>query len=411
MTGPPATAARQVADAPLGDLALARGLWLLLLAQFLTILPVSAVGIFLPAIAGDLGRGIALVGGLRSLGGVAALACGVLLAPLIDRVARAWTVAGGLALLAVAALLAARGSLLSLTLFYVLAGLAGAVGQPAILAAAVDGRDPHTGARAATLVSACGALAPLLAAPLLAAPAGWWGWRGDFAAMAAAALLLAGLATSRLDHRPPTGVARPGYRAAFRLVAAAPGAIALLLGSTLRATVMFAWLSYLAAFLVARFGASTALVAVTWSLGGTAVFLANLAVGRLVAASTPGDWRAPERLLPASLLAMLALSPLGLLAPTLPAAMAAAALTAGTHGAATAAIVSLLVGRYAPLRGAVLGLNAAGLNLGLFAGAALGGLALGAGGYPGLALALAALSATALVVVLRALRFARPPTA
>ena len=43
--------------------------------------------------------------------------------------------------------------------------------------------------------------------------------------------------------------------------------------------------------------------------------------------------------------------------------------------------------------------------------AALGGLALGVGGYPGLALTLAALSAMALVVVIRALRPARPPVA
>lgn len=58
----------------LGDLALARSIWLLLLAQCLGGLPVTAIGIFIPAIAADLGRSVALVGGLRSLGGVAALA-------------------------------------------------------------------------------------------------------------------------------------------------------------------------------------------------------------------------------------------------------------------------------------------------------------------------------------------------
>jgi len=108
---------------------------------------------------------------------------------------------------------------------------------------------------------------------------------------------------------------------------------------------------------------------------------------------------------------MVALVPLSLLAPTLPLAAVAAALAAGTQGAATAAIVSLLVGRYAPLRGAVLGLNAAGSNLGLFAGAALGGVALGAGGYPGLALSLAALAATALIAIAWALRPAPSPAA
>ena len=88
--------------------------------------------------------------------------------------------------------------------------------------------------------------------------------------------------------------------------------------------------------------------------------------------------------------------------------MVTAALAAGTHGAAVAATISLLVGRYAPLRGAILGLNAAGFNLGLFVGAALGGLVLGAGGYPGLALALVALAAGTLAATVWALRQTAP---
>ena len=290
MKGPPAAATHPVAAARLGDLALARGIWVLLLAQFLTTLPVSAAGIFLPAIAADLGRSVALVGGLRSLGGVAALACGVLVAPLIDRVARAWTIAGGLALLAVAALLAALGTLPSLALFYLLLGAAGAVFLPALQSAAADGLDGPTGARAAAMLSAVGGLSPMLAGLVLAATAGWLGWRGGYLAIAALILLVAALAGATLGRRPPAGVARVGYRAAFRLVAAAPGAVPLLLGSTLRFTVQFAWLSYLAACLADRFAASTALVAVVWGLAGTCYFLASLAVGRLLGASAAGGW-------------------------------------------------------------------------------------------------------------------------
>jgi len=290
MKGPPAAATHPVAAARLGDLALARGIWVLLLAQFLTTLPVSAAGIFLPAIAADLGRSVALVGGLRSLGGVAALAVGVLVAPLIDRIARAWTIAGGLALLAVAALLAAVGTLPSLALFYLLLGAVGAVVLPALQSAAADDLDRATGARAATLLSGMGGVAPMVAGLLLAATAGWLGWRGGYLAIAALTLLVAALAGATLGRRPPDGVARVGYRAAFRLVAAEPGAVPLLLGSTLRFTVQFAWLSYLAACLADRFAASTALVAVVWGLAGTCYFLASLAVGRLLGASAAGGW-------------------------------------------------------------------------------------------------------------------------
>lgn len=396
-TAEPQTAPR------LGDFALARGLWLLLLAQFLSFLPSSAASIFVPTIAADLGRSVALVGGLRSLGGVAALACGVLVAPLIDRVARARTIAGGLLLLAVAALLAAFGNLPSLALFYLLLGTAGAVYQPALQSAAADGHDSATGARAAAMLSAMGALAPMLGGPLLAATAGWVGWRGDYLASALLIALVAGVAGATLSRRPPIGVARVGYRDAFSLVIAAPGALPLLFGSTLRATVQFAWLSYLAAVLVERFATTTALVGVVWGLGGLAFFLANLAVGRLIGAAG-GGWRTPEGLLPASLLLVAILTPLGLVVPTLPLAMVTAALAAGAHGAAVAATISLLVGRYAPVRGAILGLNAAGFNLGLFVGAALGGLVLGAGGYPGLALALVALATATLAATVWALR-------
>jgi predicted MFS family arabinose efflux permease len=144
-------------------------------------------------------------------------------------------------------------------------------------------------------------------------------------------------------------------------------------------------------------------------MGGACFFVGNLVVGRLIAGAQPGGWRTPERLLPAALLGLIAVTPLGFLVPSLPLAMVVAALTAGTHGAVIAATINLLVGRYTPLRGAILGLNAAGLNLGTFAGAALGGVALGAGGYPGLALVLVTLATTTLVATAWALR--RPEAA
>src|SRR5256885_2317388 len=90
----------------IGDVALMRGVWLLVLTQILSTFPASATGIFLPAMAADVGSDLALVGGLRGLGGAAALICGVIAAPLIDRLARAWAISGGLALLALGAFLA-----------------------------------------------------------------------------------------------------------------------------------------------------------------------------------------------------------------------------------------------------------------------------------------------------------------
>jgi predicted MFS family arabinose efflux permease len=84
--------------------------------------------------------------------------------------------------------------------------------------------------------------------------------------------------------------------------------------------------------------------------------------------------------------------------------MLVAGLTAAAHGAVIAAVISLLVGRYTAIRGAVLGLNAAGSNLGLFVGAAIGGAALAWAGYPGLTLTLALLAAATSAVTAWALK-------
>jgi predicted MFS family arabinose efflux permease len=391
----------------IGDVALLRGIWLLVLVQILSTFPVSATGIFLPAMAADAGSDMALLGGLRGLGGAAALVCGVLAAPLIDRVARAWAISGGLALVAFGAFLATFGSIAALMVFFALAGASGAITEPAVQSAAADGRDAETGARAAAMISAFRALSPMLAAPLLAAPALLWGWRGDFLAMALCCLLVAVVAGATLARQPVAGVGRPGYLAAFRTVGAATGALPLVAGSTLRATLQFAWLTYLAAYLIERFGATTVDVAVTWTLGGTGFFVANLLVGRWIGASATRGWRTPERLLPASLAVLLVLTPIGFLVATLPAAMLIAGLTAAAHGAVIAAVISLLVRRYTPIRGAVLGLNAAGSNLGLFVGAAIGGAALAWAGYHGLTLTLAVLATATCAATVWALRATR----
>ncbi len=396
--------------ARIGDFALGRGIWLLLLAQFLATMPASATGIFLPAMAADLGSDAAVVGGLRGLGGIAALICGVLAAPLIDRIARALTISSALLLLAGGAFLAAYGSVASVAVFFALAGAAGALSQPAIQSAAADGHDAVTGARAASMVTASGALSPMLAGPLLAVPALFWGWRGDFVAVAISCVLIAVVAGATLDRRPPAGLVHPAYLLAFRLVGGAPGAVPLLLGSTFRGILQFAWLTYLAAFLVERFGASTAELAATWTLGGLSFFILNLAVARAIGSGSTG-WRARERLIAAGLVALVVLTPAGLLAPTLPLAIVLAGLTAGAHGAIVAGTISLVVAKYTPIRGAVLGLNAAGANLGLFAGAAIGAVALAWAGYSGLTVTLAVLACATAAAFAWALRGAPRPRA
>ena len=63
--------------------------------------------------------------------------------------------------------------------------------------------------------------------------------------------------------------------------------------------------------------------------------------------------------------------------------------------------------RYAPLRVSVMGLNAAGQNVGIVCGTGLASVGLSLGGYVGLALMLELLSIVAVIVLLIALRQVR----
>lgn len=79
--------------------------------------------------------------------------------------------------------------------------------------------------------------------------------------------------------------------------------------------------------------------------------------------------------------------------PLLPLALAATTLLGLSHATVAACVVSLLVRRCGASRGAALSLNAAGMSLGVFTGAALGGAGLALAGYSGIAAALGTLTA------------------
>ena len=387
----------------LSDLALLREIWPLLTVSILTIFPIIANNLFIVAIAETAGSNVATLGGLRGLGGLTALATGVLAAPIIDRLPRAHAVAGGLVVLGLGTFLASLGQVLSLVLFYLLAGVAGSVLLPAVQAAGVDGRPGPTGTRAATVISSISSLGAVVAGPLLALPASWWGWRGDFVAMAILAFGLVLVTNRTLSHEPPRDVARPGYRQAFQQVAAAPGATLLLLGSTFRSTLFLGLLTYNAAYFVETFGTSIDLLGIIYSLTGLSFLVANL-VGARFAARSRGGLITSESLLIGGLVLAGLTGPAMLVSSDFLVAVLMLTLFTAASGAFQAGVIGVLVGRYPLLRGALLGLNVASVNLGIFAGAAAGAAALALGGYPGLALALLAISLAGLVCLVLAVR-------
>ncbi len=390
---------RETEEEPLpGDLRMARALWPVLLASAVGLLPFTIFSTYLVPIADEAGSSVAAMGGLRGLGGLAALLVGTALAPFIDRVRKEWAAAGGLVALGASSAFGASGDFVLLAVFCLLVGASTSVLNPALTAAAADrfGTGKAAG-RAATLVTAVQSMTAMLAAPVVALPALLWGWEGDLLAVTAASLLLAVVFLARAEpKRAEEGgkEQRLGYLASFTALGAVRGAVPLLLISLLRTAVFMGYLAYLAAFYADRFGLDPGLFAFVWTLSGASYFLSNLLTGRITNSAEPRI--STERLLVIGLVGAL-VSVVGFyFTHWLPLALTLTSLHAASHAVVAACAVSLLVRRCGSLRGSALSVNAAGQSLGVFVGAALGGAGLGLAGFPGIAAAFGALVVAAL---------------
>jgi predicted MFS family arabinose efflux permease len=345
---------------------------------------------------------VAEIGGLRGLGGLAALIVGIALAPLVDRLARELVAAGGLALLGISAALGAVGNVFALAAFCLLIGASTSILGPSIGAAAADRFSSAAAAgRAATLVSATTSMMAMLAAPVLAVPGIFWGWRGNLLAAAAISLALSAAFFWRGRGRkaPHKGTQRISYLATYKALAKIPGALPLLAVAMLRTAAFMGYLAYLAAFYDEKFDLAPGWFALVWSLSGASFFLGNLFAGRYLASDRP--WISSEKMLLLGLCVAL-LSVAGFyFAPSLPLTLLLTSLMGAAHATVAACVTTLLVRRSGDLRGSALSVNAAGMSLGTFLGAAVGGAGLGLGGYPGLALMFASITLIGILLAIR----------
>jgi MFS family permease len=142
-------------------------------------------------------------------------------------------------------------------------------------------------------------------------------------------------------------------------------------------------------------------------VGGGSVLAANVLAGRVLNREVETRrhwWHSPEKVLLVSAASMLVTTPLVYIVPSLSLALASTVAFCVGVGTGIAALVSVLMSRYAPLRGAVMGLNAAGQNVGIVSGTALASVGLGLGGYAGLAVTLELMAVIATGVLVVALR-------
>lgn len=386
-----------------GDWRMVKRLWPFLLASTVSLIPFTVFGMYLVPIAAAADGSVAEIGGLRGLGGLAALIVGIALAPLIDRLARELVAAGGLALLGVSAALGAIGNVFALAAFCLLIGASTSILGPSIGAAAADRfASPAAAGRAATLVSATTSMMAMLAAPVLAVPGLFWGWRGNLLAASVISLALSAAFFWRGRGRKgplTSGAQRTSYLATYRALARIPGALPLLGVAMLRTAAFMGYLAYLAAFYDEKFDLAPGWFALVWSLSGASFFLGNLFSGRYLA--TDRTALSPEKTLLLGLLTALLAVTAFYFTPSLPVTLLLTSLMGAAHATVAACVTTLLVRRSGDLRGSALSVNAAGMSMGTFLGAALGGAGLGLGGYPGLALIFGIITLGGVLLALR----------
>lgn len=383
------------------DFRMTVALWPLLTASAVGLVPFTVFSTFLVPIAENADVGIATMGSLRGLGGLAALVVGTALAPLIDRLPKEWTAASALGMLGLSAVLGTAGDFVALAAFCLLVGAATAMLNPALSAAAADHYSSDAAAgRAATLVTATQSLTAMLAGPLVTIPALWWGWRGDLIAVTGISVLLGVLFLGRrksgfVSHQRSE---RPGYVESFRMLAQIPGAVSLMFIAMLRTAAFMGYLSYLAAFYSERFSLSPTVFGFVWTLSGASFFLGNLVVGRIINSSR---LRIRVEALLIAALAIVLVATVGFYAASaLPMALVFTSFLGIGHATVAACLVSLLVRRCGRLRGSALSINAAGMSFGVFAGAGAGGIGLGLAGYLGTAVVFGGITLLALVAAL-----------
>lgn len=377
------------------DHVIVRTLWPVLLAAVIGLFPFTVYSTFLVPISEASGQDVAVVGALRGVGGIAAVAVGVAIAPLLARWSAPHTTAFSLALLSATSLVATVGTLPALISFCVGIGAATAILTPALLRIAVATYTARGDAgRAATLVTATQSLAAVLAAPVIGAIALWEGWRGALWVTAGVAAVIA-FGFLRPKREPAAVDTAPlPYFESFRQLRRRPDLLAMIGIAFLRTTSFMGYLALLAASYHDRFGLDPASFTLVWTLSGASFFAGNYLAGR---------WVRRGRLLLPLLFAGLAGAAVAVVVvfttASLPVALGATAVMGFSHAIVAAVVTTMITDRAGALTAPTYSMNAAGMSLGVFVGALIAsvGISLGGGLGIGIALLVPTLVAVALV--------------
>ncbi|MFD4365864.1 MFS transporter [Rhodococcus sp. NPDC058521] len=391
----------------LGDGAIARRIWPIMLAAALGLVPFTVFSTFLVDIASGTDRDPVAVGSLRGLGGLSAVFVGALYVSVADRLRQSLAAATALLLLALGAGLLLISGVPTIVAFCLTTGAATAVLNPALQAEAASRFSVSAEqGRAATMVTATTTLTAALAGPILGGISLLGSWH-LIMALTAVLALLAALGVAR--YRPSIHLAEKnpkidetahraeglGWSGLLRR-----GDLLALVGiSALRTAAFMGALAVVAAVYAERHSLTGTVFTLVWTVSGISFFAANWWTGRRLARGTSAG-----RLFVAGFAAALFSVVLVFCSVPLPAMITGTALLAAGHALIAGCATTLIVRRAGGLRGRALALAGTGQSVGTFAGAWAAGAGFAVGGWPGCAAALVALTALAGILMLPLLR-------
>lgn len=344
---------------------------------------------------------MAVLGQIPALAFFTAAVLGLVVGPLADQLGHRRTLLAGVAASSVGAILTALAPNLLILLPVALIGAGGrSIGLP--VAQAVVGTR-YAGAalrRGLSLIQATGTLAPIVGIPLVTAIGAVAGWRSAFLALglfggAAIVLMLWLLPPDRQDGRAPTRFSA----AAFAPIFADRPTLWLYGSSVARNLGVWAFVTYLGAYLVQEHALSAAEVGWAFTATGIGNFVGSMVTGGPLG-RLPLRWLAVGApLVIAASLGPVIMLPVGM-------AVVLAMLVVGFvgNGVSIVAHNTLLVGGSPAGRATTTSLNQTCMSLGGAVGGSVGGLLLATGGFPALGALTLACNLVAAACVLPARR-------
>jgi predicted MFS family arabinose efflux permease len=374
------------------------------LAPFVTQLATFALSPFLPFVAADLGSTVAVLGQIPALALFVAAILGLVLGPLADRLGHRPTLIVGVLAASLGAIATGLApNLLVLVPVALIAAVGRSIGQP--VAQAIVGTRYKGPAlrRGLSLVQATGTLAPIVGIPLVTAIGTVAGWRGAFVALGLLGLMVVSLMLRLLPaDRPDAHTAARLSPAAFAPLLADVPSVCLYASALVRNLGVWAWFTYLGAFLVQTYGLSAGEVGWAFTATGIGNFAGSMVTGGtlgrmslraagIVAPAVIGCCLGATTLMPASLGAVVVLMTLGFVA----------------NGVSVVSQTTLLVDGAPAGHATTTSLNQTCISLGGAIGSSLGGLLLATGGFPAIGVLTLTCNVLAAVCVVPARR-ARP---